>query len=309
MWAEKLYDNSFEGLTPYDFVYLKETDFKEKPWYPCGATNREKVELDSSQKISGDVSAKITIEDGPSATAGIAQDGIYLTGPDNVFNCYLRADRPNLEVRIETQDHQNPQIDELYPTTEWKKYSKPLRPSPNMKNATLRIQFRGPGTLWIDNASLMPAQTVGGWRVDVVKALNELKPGIIRFGGSTVEYPNFEWTSLIGDPDHRKPFRAWGGLQNPAAGMEEIVQLIQAGGAEPLICVRFNGKTPQDAADEVEYFNGANSTKMGALREKNGRRERYKIRYWQIGNEVVSAEYDAKLAEFCKAMKAVDPSI
>ena len=40
MWAEKLYDGSFEGLSPYKFAYLKETDFREKPWYPTGATNR-----------------------------------------------------------------------------------------------------------------------------------------------------------------------------------------------------------------------------------------------------------------------------
>ena len=40
MWAEKLYDGSFEGLSPYKFAYLKETDFREKPWYPSGATNR-----------------------------------------------------------------------------------------------------------------------------------------------------------------------------------------------------------------------------------------------------------------------------
>ncbi len=40
MWAEKLYDGSFEGLKPYKFAYLKETDFREKPWYPTGATNR-----------------------------------------------------------------------------------------------------------------------------------------------------------------------------------------------------------------------------------------------------------------------------
>src|ERR1700688_584460 len=40
MWAEKLYDGSFEGLSPYKFAYLKETDFREKPWYPTGSTNR-----------------------------------------------------------------------------------------------------------------------------------------------------------------------------------------------------------------------------------------------------------------------------
>lgn len=40
MWAEKLHDTGFEGLSPYKVHYLKETDFREKPWYPSGATNR-----------------------------------------------------------------------------------------------------------------------------------------------------------------------------------------------------------------------------------------------------------------------------
>src|SRR3954467_11648159 len=40
MWGEKLDDGGFAGLSPYTFVYLKETDFKAKPWYPSGATNR-----------------------------------------------------------------------------------------------------------------------------------------------------------------------------------------------------------------------------------------------------------------------------
>ncbi len=40
MWAEKLYDGSFEGLSPYKVAFLKETDFRERPWYPAGATNR-----------------------------------------------------------------------------------------------------------------------------------------------------------------------------------------------------------------------------------------------------------------------------
>jgi hypothetical protein len=40
MWADKLWDGSFEGLSPYKVAYLKETDFRERPWYPAGATNR-----------------------------------------------------------------------------------------------------------------------------------------------------------------------------------------------------------------------------------------------------------------------------
>ena len=53
MWAEKLYDGSFEGLTPYKLVYLKETDYKERPWVPWGATNRADFTRDASTRVSG----------------------------------------------------------------------------------------------------------------------------------------------------------------------------------------------------------------------------------------------------------------
>src|SRR5204863_648531 len=68
-------------------------------------------------------------------------------------------------------------------------------------------------------------------------------------------------------------------------------------------------RTPSDAAEQVEYFNGGSDTKMGALRARNGHKEPYAIRYWQVGNEVASPEYEAKLPDFCRAMKAVDPSM
>jgi alpha-N-arabinofuranosidase len=158
----------------------------------------------------------------------------------------------------------------------------------------------------------MPEQTVGGWRLDVVEAVRALKPGVIRFGGSALDadgYGDFDWRDTIGDPDRRKPFRAWGGLQPTGPGLEEIVQLCRHVGAEPLICVRVSRKTPQDAADEVQYFNGPADSPMGQLRARNGHPAPYGIKYWQVGNELSGAEYEARLPEFCKAMKAADPSI
>ena len=76
MWAEKLYDNGFEGLSPYKFQFIKETDFKEKSWHPSGAVNRAKYDLDHDTKVDGDVSQRIAVGDGPPATVGISQDGI-----------------------------------------------------------------------------------------------------------------------------------------------------------------------------------------------------------------------------------------
>jgi alpha-N-arabinofuranosidase len=100
-----------------------------------------------------------------------------------------------------------------------------------------------------------------------------------------------------------------GGLQENFVGVEEFVQLVQHVGAEPLVCLRWTRRTPQDAADEVEYFNGSADTKWGQMRAKNGHREPYHVKYWEVGNEVGGPEYDASLPAFTDAMRRIDPSI
>jgi alpha-N-arabinofuranosidase len=314
MWAEKLWAESFEGLSPYNFVFLRETDFKQKPWYPSGEVNRAQVALDTNTVVSGAASKRITIEAGAPATAGISQDGIFLErGQPCNLTIWLRARGVTGPVRMRLHHEAKVYATwEFNPGEEWKKFSARLVPAARDVNATLSIEFRGPGTLWLDNASLMPLDTIGGWRSDVVAAVHALQPGVIRFGGSAVDaagYGDFDWKKTIGDPDLRRPFRAWGGLQPTGPGLEEFVEFCRTVGAEPLICVRFNQRTPRDAADEVEYFNGVADTPMGALRAKNGHPQPYAVKYWQVGNEIQSADYDARLGDFCRAMKKADPAI
>ena len=314
MWAEKLYDGSFEGLSPYKFEFRKETDFKEKPWYPSGAVNRAEYALDRETKVSGDVSKRITVREGAPCTVGLAQDGLFLEAKAACdFKCWLRAEglRGPVRVRLHRENEVLASC-EFRPGSSWQRFSARLTPVRGEANATLTLDFKGPGHLWLDNVSLMPVDTVGGWRQDVVVAVRALKPGLIRFGGSTVDEPgfgDFEWKDTIGDPDRRRPFRAWGGLQPTGPGLEEIVQFCRVVGAEPLICVRFNGRLPKDAAEEVEYFNGGSDTPMGAWRARNGHPEPYRVRFWQIGNELSGPDYERRLAAFCQAMKAADPAI
>ena len=314
MWAEKLYDGSFEGPTPYKFAYLRQTDFREKPWYPSGATNRAVYSADPHEPVSGKVCQKIAVEPGTPCTVGISQDGIAVErGKVCTFRSYLR--RIGFTGPVQVRLHREGKVlasAELTPGDAWKKYSIRLTPNATETNATLTISFRGPGTLWLDNASLMPEDTRGGWRPDVVAAVKELKPGVIRFGGSALDEPgfgSFDWKDTIGDPDKRKPFRAWGGLQPTGPGLEEIVQFCHLVDAEPLLCIRVTGRTPEDAAQQVQYFNGTADTPMGKLRAQNGHPEPYRVKLWQVGNERSGPEYEGRLVEFCKAMKKADPSI
>src|SRR5260370_5404037 len=114
-------------------------------------------------------------------------------------------------------------------------------------NATLTIEFTGAGTLWIDNVSLMPEDNIGGWRPDVVAAVKALKPGVIRFGGSALDEPGFgefDWKDTVGDPDKRRPFRAWGGLQQTGAGLGKDGPFCRLVPAQPPPCGPVTGRTP-----------------------------------------------------------------
>jgi alpha-N-arabinofuranosidase len=195
-------------------------------------------------------------------------------------------------------------------SADWRAAGALLTAKRTVQNAILTIEFEGPGTIWLDRVYLIDKDAVLGlWRPDVVKALKAMNPGIVRLGGSAVE--TFEWENTIGSWDTRAPYPddPWGGLQENFVGVEEFVQLIEHIGAQPLICLRWTGKTPQDAAAEVEYFNGSTDTKWGALRAKNGHPEPYHVKYWEVGNEVGGPEYDRSLASFGEAMRRVDPAI
>ena len=67
MWSEKLCDGNFEGLSPYNFDYIRATDDKEKPWYPSGAVNRADYSLDDKDPVNGETCEKIAVVGGTPA--------------------------------------------------------------------------------------------------------------------------------------------------------------------------------------------------------------------------------------------------
>jgi alpha-L-arabinofuranosidase len=310
MFAEKVFDGSFEGVPAYGFVFRSQTDRLEQPWYPDGAVHRGEFALDTKDPFNGKVSQLIRQKGGDPCTLGISQGGKFVKAGE-ALRCvvHLRAEQVSGLVSVALWGPGKKYASaEFKPQRQWRRFEAVLKPAESDNQATLTISFRGPGALWIDQVSLMPVDTVYGWRRDVATALKSLRPGIIRFGGITTE--GFDWKATLGDPARRVPFTTfWGGLEPGNAGIEEFVQLCRWVDAEPLICVRFSGKKPKDAADEVEYFNGPATSRMGKLRAANGHVEPYHVKFWQIGNELGDETYQKGLADFCKAMKAVDPTI
>ncbi|MFN7994124.1 MAG: hypothetical protein U0Q18_11005 [Bryobacteraceae bacterium] len=311
MLAQQVENDSFEDEPPFRFSYIKETDRPNRPWYPEGAVQVAEYSLDPQDPFNGKQSQKITIHL-PHARAGIAQDGFYLkSGVRYRLRLHIKGDGggPVRAVLRDSQGYVAAAAGLGVPAATWKPAEAVFTATRDSASATLAIEGEGPGALWLDRVYLIGDDAVAGlWRKDVVDGLRKLKPGIIRFGGTSIE--GFEWEQTVGNWDTRAPFTTvWGGLESNFVGIDEFLRLCELVGAEPMICVRWTGKQPADAAAEIEYVNGRADSRWGQLRARNGHPRPYGVKYWQIGNEVGGAEYAESIAAFAQAMRAADPSI
>jgi alpha-N-arabinofuranosidase len=309
--AQQVDSSSFEEEPPWKVSYKPPIDKPDRPWYPDGAVHLAGYSYDAEAAYNGKRSQKIELP-AARARAGIAQDGFYTkAGVAYQLRLHMKS-LGNVSVRASLRAGEGAVAKPVLlgrAGAEWGAAETRLVATRGSENATLSIQFEGPGTLWLDQIYLIGEDAVLGiWRPDVVEALRAMKPGVIRFGGSSIE--PFEWEQAIGPWDRRVPFTTpWGGLEPNFASVEEFVQLCEYLKVEPLVCLRWTGKTPADAAAQVEYFNGGPDTPEGKRRAQNGRRAPYRVKYWQIGNEVGGREYDASVKAFAEAMRKVDPTI
>ncbi len=95
------------------------------------------------------------------------------------------------------------------------------------------------------------------------------------------------------------------------------MDLMEIIGAEPYVALNTGRGTIEEAAAEVEYFNGSTDTPMGKLRAQNGHPEPYKVKWWAVGNEMYGdwqighiplAEYVKKHNQVAEAIWKVDPN-
>jgi alpha-N-arabinofuranosidase len=143
----------------------------------------------------------------------------------------------------------------------------------------------------------------------VVQAICALKPGIIRFGGSSLIY--YDWRAGVGPRQRRAPFvnHPWDNMEENDVGIHEFLVFCELVGAQPLICLNSNSATLEQILEEIEYCNGAADTRWGSVRAAMGHPQPFNVRYWQIGNEQSGEEYEQRMVDYARAIRAHFPQL
>jgi alpha-N-arabinofuranosidase len=229
-------------------------------------------------------------------------------------------------------------------TTEWKKFETKLTTKnvPASKENVFKLTTKTPGTLWLQNVSLVPPtyrNRENGNRVDLMELLAAMKPKFLRFpGGNYLEgnafNQRFNWKETIGPveqrPGHPSP---WGYWSTDGLGLLEFAEWCEDLDMEPLLgvfagyCLGQGGVIPagpklepyvQEALEEIEYLIGDSiATKWGAQRAKDGHPKPFKLQYVEVGNEDWfdrsgpdrNGTYDGRFAQFYDAIKKKYPQL
>jgi alpha-N-arabinofuranosidase len=337
MWAEKVQDRSFEGVLQPRYTWPPEQCWEYPRWQPflaglpCpsawpgraedleapGAAVR--LELDPRQPFVGRHSPRVEVQAAGERpfVAGIAQTGIAVKQGERLeLEIYLRAPAgQDLPIRVLLgrnygaffRSYAALELRGVGP--DWARFGGTLTPDASDEDAMLALGIAGEGAFWADKVSLLPADHCRGWRRDVVEAVRAMKPGILRFGGSSLIY--YQWQQGIGPRERRAPFvnRPWGNQEENDVGLHEFLEFCELVEAEPLLCLNANSATLEQVLAEIEYCNGPADSPYGRLRAEAGHPEPFHVRYWQIGNEQSGPEYEQLLITYAQAIRERHPDL
>jgi len=311
LWAEMLEDRKF---------YYPVGD-KDSPWKAVG--DARNVRMNPIRPYVGVHAPEIRLR-GNGDAGGVVQENLaVIKGKGYTGRIVLAADPGALPIRVSlvwgagTNDRQTLTISDL--TTSYKTVPLSFKAEASSAAARLEIASTGKEAFLVGTLSLMPEDNVDGFRPDVLKVLKELDSPVYRWpGGNFVS--GYNWRDGLGDPDKRPPRKnpAWLGVEHHDVGIHEFLNFCRLLGTDPYISVNSGQGNETQAADEVEYANGAAETPMGRLRAANGHPQPWVVKFWSIGNEMYGgwqlgsmplADYVKKHARFAQAMRAKDPSI
>jgi len=288
-------------------------------WQPYGPAE---VYLDRTDPLNSQVCQKIVTGD---EGGGLLQQGLCIRSSQSYEgSVWLKGDAPEgIIVRLVGDNRQQTEKSIGHPSSEWCRYSFTLKPEWSSDNASICIGPKAKGRIWIDQVSLTPGSNKGGFRPDLLKAIAELKPPVIRWPGGCFA-SSYQWKQGVG-PQHKRlphPREIWDDLDVYSFGTDEFVGMCRAVGAEPLIVVNIGSRAwnsdadthdyTQDILDWIEYCNGTADSEWGKVRAENGSRKPYNVKFWEIDNETwhtPAPQYAEEVLRLAPLMKKVDPSI
>lgn len=284
------------SVTKWDYV----TWWRSSPWAEDGYADRATYTHERTGK-NGNYAQRINIDQHTTGRKGISQGDITGTaGKPYAVSVWLR--QVGLTTPVTVYVGPNSGDGPSYApyasasitgvTGTWTRYQVTLTPNTTNNRGKLFIGTAGTGSLWIDMVGVMPTDpsevVYGGWRPDFVNAVDVLKPVSIRWPGGIIA-DSYYWENGIGSRDTRPPmyYAQWDALwMTNDVGTHEILDLAQQMGLVVMLNINWGQSTTTDAANWVEYVNGANSTTQGARRVVNGRSTPWGVKTWEIGNEV-----------------------
>ncbi len=325
MWAELIDDRKFfnpvapESAAPPPPARRGPFGGPPRRWTPIGPA--ERVTMETANAYVGDHSPAVALDS--TEPRGAAQKGLALLRDKAYTGRIVLAGEPGARVSVSlvwgngSADRATVAVDGL--SAAYAAYPLAFRSPVDSDDGRIEIAAIGAGTLRIGAVSLMPADNVEGWRREVVDVLKSLRSGLYRWPGGNYVSAH-DWRDAIGAPDQRPPTwdPVWSAVQSNDVGTDEFMALCRLTNVEPYITVNSGFGDARSAAEYVEYANAPATTPWGARRAANGHREPYRVKYWNIGNEMWGsyqygymplAQYTVKHNAFARAMRKVDPTI
>lgn len=325
VWAEMLTDRKFANPVTASEAPARAASpmmrrFGGEPFRPVGPAGT--VEMDPVRPFVGKHSPRVKLDG--SEPHGIQQSRLRLgRGKSYVGRVYL-AGEPGAKVVVRLVwgpgpgDSQTIAIPPL--SREYQKFPLSFTAPVDTQEARLEILGTGAGTFHIGAVSLMPGDNIQGFHAGMIRLFREAGFKMVKWpGGNFVS--GYEWYDGIGDVDKRPPRHQamWNSrVESNDIGLHEFIALCRLLGAEPNVTVNSGFGSAREAAEEVEYCNGSEDTRLGQLRAENGHPEPFNVRLWTIGNEMYGPwqfgrmslnQYWEKHNRIVEAMRKVDPNI
>jgi len=260
--------------------------------------------IDREDPFVGAQSQEITFHGGAGkigvANSGLNRWGMYFSqGKPYEGSVWARAEKPStLIVSLESRDGSSAYAAQSIAVSgrNWKRFDFVLTPNGTDKSGRFVISLKSPGSMVIGHAFLQP----GEWgrfkglpvRKDVAEALMAEGPGVLRYGGSMVNAPEYRWKHMIGPRHKRPPYKGtWYPFSSDGWGIFDFLDFCQAAGIEAI--PDFN--IDESPADMAEFARRAKA---------------WHLTHLELGNEeAINETYWEKFKPLAEAIWAANPDM